>query len=244
MKYKNTYIEAVNEINPSPELIRTIKMHKERKIMKFSRRKVAIIAVVACLMVSTSVFAVGQIDSLRSWSKANSDITTYDSLCETANNYGIDLIPPEGFTNGYVFAEAVVGKSEGLDAEGNKVASGDFLDIEYTKTGCPGLTLCIDPGIGEENISTALACRTINDTEVYYDEITYKFVADDYVLTAEDKKNMNDPHYEISYGDAEIGIKINSGIFFEKNGRLFNLFAWDCNMSQDEWFDMAAEFIK
>ena len=54
---------------------------------------------------------------------------------------------------------------------------------------------------------------------------------------------MKDPHFEMSYGSSEVEIKNNSGISFNKDGIHYNMFAWDADLSADEWYEMAAELI-
>ena len=54
---------------------------------------------------------------------------------------------------------------------------------------------------------------------------------------------MKDPHFEMSYGSSEVEIKNNSGISFNKDGIHYNMFAWDSDMTADEWYEMAAELI-
>lgn len=53
----------------------------------------------------------------------------------------------------------------------------------------------------------------------------------------------DDPHFEISYGSEEVEEKTYSGISFVAGGMIYNLFAWDCDMTKEEWYQMAKELL-
>lgn len=244
MDYKEIYQKAVDELTPSYELVNKVKGCKEKKMIKFSKRKVVVVALAACLLIGTTVFAAGQITSYRSWSRAKDEIEDYATACEKAVELDIQTKIPEQLSNGYVFESATIGGMEGLDENGNAVAKGKSFNATYTKDGCPKLRLFIDPLFEEVEHTDYKECKEINGTKVYYDEITYKFVPPNYELTEEDKQNMERPDYEISYGSDEVEIMVSTGISFIKGQKGYNMFCWDGDMTTDEWFTMAEELMQ
>lgn len=244
MDYKDIYQKAVEELTPSHELVNKVKGCKEKKMIKFSKRKVVIVALVACLLIGTTVFAAGQITSYRSWSRANDEIEDYATACEKAVELDIQTKIPEQLSNGYVFESANIGGMEGLDEEGNAVAKGKSFMATYSKEGCPKLSLFIDPLFEEMDNNSYKECKEINGVDVFYNEVTYKFVPPNYELTEEDKQNMEKPDYEISYGSDEVEIMVNTGISFVKGQKGYNMFCWDGDMTTEEWFTIAEELMQ
>ena len=102
-------------------------------MIKFSKRKVVIVALVACLLIGTTVFAAGQITSYRSWSRANDEIEDYATACEKAVELDIQTKIPEQLSNGYVFESANIGGMEGLDEEGNILIGDEMLTPDSSR---------------------------------------------------------------------------------------------------------------
>ena len=98
MDYKDIYQKAVEELTASHEQVNKVKGCKEKKMIKFSKRKVVIVALAACLLIGTTVFAAGQITSYRSWSRANDEIEDYATACEKAVELDIQTKIPEQFS--------------------------------------------------------------------------------------------------------------------------------------------------
>ena len=44
-------------------------------------------------------------------------------------------------------------------------------------------------------------------------------------------------------GSDQVEIKNYNGISFEKEGKSYSMFAWDCDMTADEWYEMAEELL-
>ena len=85
--------------------------------------------------------------------------------------------------------------------------------------------------------------KSINGINVYLNHASYKFVPEGYELTDEDIKNMEDSHYELSYGTPEIIEQNYDGISFELNGKLYSMLSWDSNLTADEWYEMAEDWL-
>lgn len=57
MEYNDIYKDAVNEIIPSSDFIEKIKKEKKKKVVKFHKKKTALIILVACLTIGSTAFA-------------------------------------------------------------------------------------------------------------------------------------------------------------------------------------------
>ena len=244
MEYKECYRQAVNELNPSPKLIVSVKAGKERRMKKFSKRKIAIAAVVACMTIGTTVFAAGCISTYMVWSEPGTENTDYGKACETAQEADIEAAIPETLSNGYAFGASNNGGMKGVDENGNTLAEGEMFQVTYQKADCPDLSLYVQPIIESEDHSGATASKEIRGVTVYYNKDTYKMVPTDYQLTEDDERNQKDPHFYISYGAEEVEIECCESILFEIDGKSYNLLGFNCEMTQEEWFKMADQFIK
>lgn len=247
MEYRKIYKESVEEINPSPELIERIKTGKEKKIMKMSKRRMVIVAAVAVMMMGTTAFAASKyynISSYVSWSDPRTNDTNYEATCEAAENAGITIAIPEELSNGYKFDSSNDGGMKGLDEEGNTVASGDMFTVTYAKADCPDISVIVSPSFEEADYSDVTSTRDIAGVTVCYSKDTYKFVPVDYKLTEEDEKNLNSPHYYISNGADEIEINTIENVYFWVDGKFYNILSTDNTISEEEWFDIAAELLK
>ena len=95
-----------------------------------------------------------------------------------------------------------------------------------------------------DNRSNATESREINGVTVYYNKDVYKFVPTDYEKTDKDTQYEAAGHFYISYGSEKVENRVLDSIVFEANGKSYNLISFDNNMSVDEWFAMAEDFIK
>lgn len=244
MNYKNIYKEAVNELNPSPELINEIKTGKENKIVKFSKKKIAVVAAVACMAVGTTAFAAGHIVTYMMEGSLDTVSTDYNSVGDFVENEKMDMTIPEKLSNGYEFSTSNVDSMKGLDEAGNTMGEGDVLQVTYKKADSSNLDLYVNPVLEADDHSNATESREINGVTVYFNKDAYKFVPTDYEKTDEDKQNEAAGHFYISYGSEKVENQVLESIVFEADGKSYNLISFDNNMSVDEWFAMAEDFIK
>ncbi len=243
MKFTETYKDIMSDLQPSPELQDRLQIRQEAKSMRFTKKKALIVAAAACMLIGTTVFASGKIASYRSWSGPNDEIASYEDAVSKSGEVGSTLTIPEAFSNGYTYDSANTMGFQGLDENGNVIVNGTELCARYVKDSMPEISLFVNKSYEDEGEIYSVDERVIGDTTVYLNETTYKFVPEGYEITEEDEENMKDPHFEMSYGSSEVEIKNNSGISFNKDGIHYNMFAWDADLSADEWYEMAAELI-
>ncbi|MBQ0059714.1 MAG: hypothetical protein KBS83_07205 [Lachnospiraceae bacterium] len=238
--------KTFDKLHASPDMLtEVLSMTTERKVVTFKKKKsIAAIAAIACLAIGTTVFAAGGIASYVSWSNPFEASKDYSSVTGYVENEDLHVTLPESLSNGYAFESSNIGGTKALDDQGNTVSEGDSFMVIYQKNDAAPIYLNIDPILGDEDFSNATDKKVINGVYVYYNQDTYKFVPEDYELTAEDQEKMKDPHYEISYGSSEVNEQTLKSISFMADNKIFTIISFDNEMSSDEWFEMAEDFLK
>ena len=244
MDFKEMYKETVDGLRPSSELVNRIRSNKEVEMRVPNKKKMVVLALVACMLVGTTAFAASRITRYVGWSNPNSATVDYDETVKVAEEMGVAKDILQQFSNGYVFAMSNVGGTTGLDEKGKTVAEGETLEVTYTRENGPKINLYIDPMFETGDYSNATEAREINGVMVYYNKDFYKFVPADYKMTEEDQARMDEPHFYLSYGSSEVEEKISEGIVFETDNKIYNMFCWDANMTPDEWCAMAEELLQ
>lgn len=243
MKFDEVYKSMVDDLQPSSELVDKLRINEEARFMKFNKKKIAVVAAVACMAFGTTVFAAGHIASYRSWSNPHNEIRNYSDAVTKADELGSGLTIPESFDNGYTFDSANTMGTQGLDADGKVMVNGTDFNICYVKNGMPDINMFINQIYEQSDESYAIESKMIGDVEVFLNQATYKFVPEGYEFTEEDNKNIDDPHYEISYGSDQVEVKKYNGISFAKDGKYYSMFAWDSDMTVEDWYEMAEELL-
>lgn len=244
MKFEKVYKEMVDALQPSADFKKSLFKGKEEKRMKLQKKKTIIVAAIACMLVGTTAFAASHIASYRSWSSPKDAITNYDDAMKKSEELGAKLTIPETFSNGYTFDSANTMGVEGLDENDHVMVTSTDFTTEYKKENCPEINLFINEMHEAPEENYAIDSRKIGDVVVYFNQATYKFVPTSYEWTKEDDEAIKDPHYEISWGSEEVEIESYNGVTFAKDGKYYNMFAWDCDMTADEWYQMAEEILE
>lgn len=218
---------------------------QEAKSMKhLSAKKLIIGVAVGCLLISGGAFAAGHAVSVSSHSDWRDGCNSYSGMEEQEKKLGYKVDSVEQFANGYTFAKAVVGESEGKDQDKNKVYTNKFMSIEYARDAEPTVSLYIEKPAGSYARSKpAEATKVCGDVTLHFDSATYKFVPPDYELTAEDKTNQEKDNYFISYGSDKVEIQKGYHLEWQKDGIRYEIIGFDLNLTADEMFDMAEEIV-
>lgn len=243
--FDKEYKKAVDNLQPSDELLNRLLKRAEVKTMKFNKKKLVILVAAACLLLGTTAFAAGKIASYRSWSSNLTVENDIEKSREDAEELGISLALPETFSNAYTFSYSNKGGVEALDDNGNSVDGGKTFMATYVKDGFADIYLNVDPAFESiaSDMSEKYQMKDIAGIPVYFYSDTYKFVPSDYELTEEDKENMERPDYEISYGADEVTVQNCSGFIFEYGSKMYNMLSFDAGLTMDEWAAMAKELI-
>lgn len=243
MTFKETYKDIIDDLQPSQDFTERLLKSEEGRLMKFNKRKKVVLVAVACMVMGTTVFAAGRIASYRSSSDPGKEMYSYSEAASKTEELGSELTIPETFSNGYAFKSANTMDVEGIDDNGNKVARSTDFTANYVKEGNEPVYMFINRAFEDDEKPYVIDEKSINGINVCLNHASYKFVPEGYELTDEDVKNMEDSHYELSYGTPEIIEQNYDGISFELNGKSYSMFSWDSNLTADEWYEMAEDWL-
>ncbi|APM37678.1 hypothetical protein [Clostridium kluyveri] len=209
---------------------------------KISIKKKIIIAIVAAMVLGTTVFAAGKIFFINLQS---SNIPTYTTMPTVEQvKYDFKFAPKlvKEFDNGYTFANGYTVNIEGNDKKGNSVAKTKSLDFTYTK-GNDKLNLSMKNGRLGERSKKETVIATSNGIDLYYHSYANKFVPADYKLTEQDKQDKSSGKYVFSYGSDEVEISQIQYLNWMQNGIDYSFLTIDSNISKDELVKMAQQII-
>lgn len=242
MNFENEYKKTVDMLKPSEKFKESLFKVQEGRTMKFDKKKFAIIAAAATMAIGTTAFAAGGISYYTSSSSPKDAITDYSEAMSKADELGCESIP-EAFSNGYTFENANTMDVNGMSESGKVMVTSTDFTADYVKDDMPKVSLFVNQLHENEDHSYAVDSKVIGDVTVYYNEATYKFVPTTYEMTEEDEKNLEDPHFALSWGTDEIEITKFIGVSFAKGDKYYNMFAWDSEMTSEEWYAMAEELL-
>lgn len=218
---------------------------KDIKMKQFKLKKVIILAAACCLMIGTvSIASSGIISYVGGHSSANGE-KDFTKLEKLENEAGFNIKALENYENGYTFSQMVICDMADYDENDNEVAKYKGISIEYEKEGEAGLTIDAEEEIHvhHEDEREPDDTLTINGIEVKYFVDTYKWVPEDYELTAEDEANMERNDYFISYGTDDVSENQVSYVIWVQDGVQYIINNIYGKTEPDVLFRMAQELI-
>ena len=225
---------------------------KEAVIMKFQKRKVALAAAVIVAIGSITCYATGKMTGLMVGSSHLTEVSEYSGLAAAEEKAGFETGMPETFSSGYVFKNVNTGDGQAVDAEGNGIPGTEYIDVfmTYEKDGSE-ITASIMPELKEEPAEEAEAkapeaseTREIGGITVSYYETTMKVVPPDYELTEQDKKDMENSNFTISYGSDLVYVQKVRSIDWKADGKAYNLLDMEGAVDAGTLFSMAQDVIE
>lgn len=235
-KIKEVLEQRTEGIETSPMMLERIKgaaASKERKerisMRLFTAKKIAVIAVLC--FASVTCYAAAQLGGVEA--KASVDIKSYAQIESAEAKVGFDMKTVESFSNGFVFRNGGTGEVKGQDENGNPIGKTyQMMSVMYEKG---DKTLMV---IAENGNPSADAGEEVREG---YSTQLYKFVPEDYELTAEDQEREANGEIIISYGTDEVVENIME-VYSWKDGDLFySMTAEDCNLGEVTMAQMAQE---
>lgn len=227
-------------------------LEKEAVIMKFQKRKVALAAAVIVAIGSITCYATGKMTGLMVGSSHLTEVSEYSGLAAAEEKAGFETGMPETFSSGYVFKNVNTGEGKAVDAEGNGIPGTEYIDVfmTYEKDGSE-ITASIMPELKEEPAEEAEAkapeaseTREIGGITVSYYETTMKVVPPDYELTEQDKKDMENSNFTISYGSDQVYVQKVRSIDWKADGKAYNLLDMEGTVDAGTLFSMAQDVIE
>lgn len=225
---------------------------KEAVIMKFQKRKVALAAAVIVAIGSITCYATGKMTGLMVGSSHLTEVSEYSGLAAAEEKAGFETGMPETFSSGYVFKNVNTGDGQAVDAEGNGIPGTEYIDVfmTYEKDGSE-ITASIMPELKEEPAEEAEAkapeaseTREIGGITVSYYETTMKVVPPDYELTEQDKKDMENSNFTISYGSDQVYVQKVRSVDWKADGKAYNLLDMEGIVDAETLFSMAQDVIE
>ncbi len=211
---------------------------------RIGAKKTAILAI-ACIAVFAIVgFAYNMAGGIVSHS-IQDQYRNFSDLPKLEEEAGIDVKALETFESGYKFRSMSINyiTSYGEENEANKYKG---ISISYEKEGLSkpiGLYMESSVYVSGENMNYA-ECRKIDGVDVYYKLTQYKWVPDDYELTDEDKKRMDEGSLQISVGSQEVTETTVTNLTWTLDGVYYDIVYTEGALPADELFKIAEEIIK
>ncbi len=244
----NDYIKAMNGINLSQEAKDRIKSEsiklnheKEKYNMKF-KKKLAVIALAATMILGTAAFASSGI--IASWNGSSSAIPDYRTLPtveECIDDVGYAPVLIQSFENGYEYESGSIVKNDLRDESGNSVEKFKSFSFRYKKGG-DEVDLSVDKYSSEMDNSGEVIAN-INGIDIYYNSYMNKLVPGNYEQTEEDKRAEEAGELVFSYGMDDISISRVQGLSWSVDDVHYNFTQIDGELSADDLVQMANEII-
>lgn len=237
--FKNKVIMTLDGLPDREESneMRNIKVRRRG----FFRKEIAI-ALVAAMVIGTTVFGVGKVYSIYS---SSSNIPTYTSL-PTAEQVKdkFEFTPKlvDKFDNGYAFADGYSVDKERRYSEGTSPVKSKQLDFTY-KNGKNELDLSMQNVSANERSEKEKAVDTYKGIDVYYDTYANKSEPGDYKMTEQDEKDKASGKYVFSFGSDKEEISQVQYMEWDQNGINYSILAIDSPVSKDELVKMAHQVI-
>ena len=214
---------------------------KESYIMK-SKKKIALIAVAATLVMGITVFAASGIIS--QWFSSSSSIPDYNelpSVKQVTKDIGYEVELVDEFANGYKFDNGSVVDNVLTDDNGKAVEKFKSVTFRYLKDNDE--VLFSQDKVNSQVETSGEVVATVDDVDVYYYSYTNKLVPPDYKMTDEDKKAEETGELVFSYGSSKVEIKEIQSVSWKKDDMSYQLLQIDGKLSADELVEMAKEVI-
>lgn len=208
-----------------------------------SKKKIALIAVAATLVMGITVFAASGI--ILQWFSSSSSIPDYETLPtaeQIVSDIGYEAVAIDEFSNGYKFDNGSIIDNALADETGNVAEKFKSVMFRYEKDGDAVI-------FSQDKFNSAVetsgeVITSVDGVDVYYFNYTNKLVPPDYKLTDEDKKAEANGELVFSYGSSKVEINEVQSVSWEKDGMYYQLMQIDGKLSADALADMAAEVIE
>lgn len=207
-----------------------------------SKKKIALIAVAATLVMGITVFAASGIIS--QWFSSSSSIPDYKTLPtveQVVKDIGYEAVTIDEFANGYKFDNGSVVDNVLTDDNGKAVEKFKSVTFRYLKDNDE--VLFSQDKVNSQVETNGEVVANVDGVDVYYHSYTNKLVPPDYKMTDEDKKAEETGELVFSYGSSKVEIKEIQSVSWKKDDMSYQLLQIDGKLSADELVEMAKEVI-
>lgn len=234
--------------NMKTEIDERIRTVERRKIMRFSAKKVALVAAAVALIGSVTAVAAGRLAASESHSNLNDAVKNYEEVAALEGEVGFAFPALEEFSNGFKFTSAVPAENSDYDEEGNVLGSYQSVDLTYTD-GTQDVNIFIQEAHSydsQEQEAVGVVPVWQGEKEGIALEVTrtvHKFVPADYELTEEDIQAQENGSLVFAYGSNEVEETVSYSCNFTKDGLSYGVMGFDLTMQPEELAQMAAELV-
>ncbi|WP_411680106.1 hypothetical protein [Clostridium thailandense] len=237
--FKNKVSATLNSL---PDKKEKDEMENVKVYKKGSMKKKFIIALVATMVIGTTVFAAGKITSITSSSSSRPTYTTIPTAEQVKKNLKFNPKLVNKFDNGYIFEKGHTVNNKGRDENGNVVGESQSLDFTYTK-GNDKLDLFMEKGRLGEMPKKEIVIANYKGIDLYYYSYTSKSEPANYKMTEQDKKDKASGKYVFGYGSDKEEISQVQNIIWMQDGIYYSFLGIDSNVSKEELSKMAQQVI-
>lgn len=239
--FKNKVSTTLNSLPDKKEID---KMENVKMFKKGSIRKKIIGALVATMVIGTTVFAAGKVTSITSSSSGKPTYTTIPTVEQVKKDFKANPKLVNKFDNGYTFVSGCIVNNKGTDDKGNFAGKTKSLDFDYTK-GNDKLSLYIENGKLGERSKKETVVANYNGIDLYYCSYANKTEPENYKMTEQDKKDKLSGKYVFSFGADSDKEKISQvqSLNWMQDGIYYSFLGIDSNVSKDELVKMAQQVI-
>lgn len=237
--FKNKVSATLNSL---PDKEENDEMENKKISKKGSIKKKIMIALVATMIVGTTVFAAGKITSITSHSSSKPTYTSIPTVEQVKKDLKFNPKLINKFDNGYVFESGHIVNNEGRDENNKAIAKTKSLDFAYKK-GNDKISLCIENQVLGEESKKDTVVATYNGIDLYYHSYANKFVPGDYKMTEQDKQDKASGKYVFSYGSDKIEVVQVQSLYWAQDGIHYLFLGMDSKISKDELVKMAQQVI-
>lgn len=220
---------------------------KENQTMKIKKRTryIFLAAALICLL-SITVYA-AELLNIQSYQSGSSKIfKKYSEINKALAQAELQAVIPETFANGYRFQSAKVQDVDAMDENGEQVLTFKELIVYYKDEQGQMLALRLREDLEElpKDERTPASEKTVGGVELSFYQDIYRFVPEDYQLSAEEQEWADQPGHYVSYGADEVQEKIASFLLWTENDINYSLMnlGWEA-FEADTLFMMAEEMI-
>ena len=210
-------------------------------------KKTLLVSAAICVFGAMTALGLGRAVTFEAGSSPAYAIKSYVAAEEKQESLDTKVKMVEKFSNGYAFKEAVPMDETARDEAGNVTGKETTLHVVYAKDGANDLH------VFSGRLSSGLpknpdAVRELEDgTELIYTTLVNKLVAENYVITDEEKELQEAGKLNIAYDGrtgTEVETSVSSHVTWEQDGITYSMLVNGSLVEAEEMLDMAQEIAE
>ena len=218
---------------------------EEKGMRNMKRGRVIILAAAICLVLGTVAFAASVGGYSISRTDKATEQTDYDKLGAIAEKAGFSFDSVENFSNGFQFESMNTSDCENVDAEGNSQPY-QSVKIAYSNSENQKVLLNIAPAEFAKFDGKFTESFKLKDTDCYYNVQLMKLIPEGYIMSEEEKQQMEDGTVWFSSGGEDQEVEELTWYFMSwtDGDCYYNLSTDEIQLSGEEMFSMAKEIME